>query len=95
MMMSFFNKVTDFVRSYNEEDEIGNFLEHCFPTEEVSKANYTLHINKAPGFDEVTSEHLHYAGPIMTEFLCDLFNSIRDTYLFQTRCPSASTQRQR
>ena len=64
---------------YNETKESDIFLEHHFSGEEVLKAIGTLHSNKAPGFDEITTEQLRYAGPMRAEFLCDLFNALLET----------------
>ena len=55
-----------------------NFLDSHFTCEEVQKAIKTLHLSKAPGFDNVTTEHLVYAGPLMVDFLCKLYNAMCD-----------------
>ena len=38
---------------------INMFLENEFSQEEVSDAISKLHEDKSPGFDDVTTEHLH------------------------------------
>ena len=52
------------------------FLDRDFSYEEVLKAIKTLHVGKAPGFDDLVSKHLLYAGPLLTDLLCVLYNSI-------------------
>ena len=74
----FYREVTDFVSSYNTRDDSDIFLERRFTPYEVRKAIGTLHPNKAPGFDEITTEHLRFAGPVMCDVLCVLFNAVRD-----------------
>ena len=74
-----FRSVTEFVEEYNRGHEDDRFLDTPFSINEVSKAISTLHSGKAPGFDGVMSEHLSYAGPILTGILCNLYNSVRRT----------------
>ena len=75
--LEFFDNVTKQVADYNKSDEGDDFLDQQFTIEEVSsKAINTLHINKAPGYDEVTTEHLKYGGACLTELLCDLYNMV-------------------
>ena len=52
------------------------FIDTPFTNEEVSKAIKNLHLGKAPGFDNIMSEHLVYAGPAMADLLCILYNAI-------------------
>ena len=40
------------------------------------KAINMLHLNKAPGYDEVTTKHVKYAGPVLVDLLCTLYNAI-------------------
>ena len=44
--------------------------------EKYQHGTLTLHTKKAPGFDDVTTEHIKYAGPLMVDLLCFLFNAI-------------------
>ena len=74
----FYDEVSDLVSRYNNLDDVDGFLEQPFSTYEISKAIGTLHSNKAPGYDEITAEHLKYAGPVMTDILYDLFKAIID-----------------
>ena len=74
-----FRVVTDFVREHNEDIECDQFLEAPFTNEEIYKATRTLHSGKAPGYDGIMSEHLSYAGPMMVNPLCNLYNAIRAT----------------
>ena len=72
-----FKSVTDFVKRYNASNELDEFLDREFTREEVYRAVKTLHVGKAPGFDDVMAEHLLYAGPVLINFLCDLYNAVR------------------
>ena len=58
-----FLSVTKKVASYNVMDDGDMFLDSQFTLDEVIKAIKTLHLGKAPGFDNIMSEHLVYAGP--------------------------------
>ena len=71
-----FLSVTKKVASYNVMDDGDMFLGSQFTLDEVIKAIKTLHLGKAPGFDNIMSEHLVYAGPAMADLLCKLYNSI-------------------
>ena len=71
-----YERVTDFVRERNVQHEGDRFLELPFSTCEVLKAIKTLHTGKAPGYDGVMSEHLLFAGPMLVDVLCNLFNAI-------------------
>ena len=74
-----FDIVTNFVKDRNDDVECDNFLEEPFTNDEIVKAIKTLHIGKAPGFDGILSEHLLYAGPMLVDILCNLYNSIRSS----------------
>ena len=56
-----------------------HFLKVPFTRDEVLKARNMLHFGKAPGFDGVMSEHLSYAGSMLVDILCILYNTIRST----------------
>ena len=73
-----FARVSETVAHLNTFNDNDNFLDSHFTCEEVQKAIRTLHLSKAPGFDNVTTEHLVYAGPLMVDFLCKLYNVICD-----------------
>ena len=70
-------EVTEFVTRYNDELLIDEFLDSAFTVNEIESAIKTLHKGKSPGYDEVMSEHLIFAGPVMVDLLCDLYNAIR------------------
>ena len=72
-----FKTVTDFVRDRNEDIECDQFLEVPYTVDEIAKSIKTLHFGKAPGYDGIMSEHLLYAGPMLMNILCDLYNTIR------------------
>ena len=71
-----FDFVTDFVARHNDANDLDQFLTEPFTMEEVHKGIKTLHLGKAPGFDNVMTEHLLYAGPMVVYLLCDLYNGI-------------------
>ena len=74
-----YESVTASVTGYNKLSDTDMFLDTPFTYEEVDKAIKTLHTGKAPGFDGIMAEHLQYAGPLVANLLCTLFNAIRDT----------------
>ena len=49
-----------------------------FTRREIHEAIMTLNGNKAPGFDNVTGEHIKYAGETIDEVLLLLYNSMMD-----------------
>ena len=71
-----FDFVTDFVARHNDANDLDQFLIEPFTVEEVHKGIKTLHLGKVPGFDNVMTEHLLYAGPMVVYLLCDLYNGI-------------------
>ena len=73
-----FIRVSETVSHLNALKDSDNFLDSHFTCEEVHKAIRTLHLSKAPGFDNITTEHLAYAGPLMVDFLCNLYNAMCD-----------------
>ena len=74
-----YESVTAAVAEYNRLSDGDMFLDTPFTHIEVTKAIKTLHTGKAPGFDGIMSEHIQNAGPLVSNFLCTLFNAIRDT----------------
>ena len=65
------------VLRYNEGQEgIDPFLAQPFTTDEVKHAVKALNSGKAPGFDDVTAEHLRYGGSVVIELLSLLYNTI-------------------
>ena len=71
-----FNKVNESVSSLNDGDEEGPFLIDPFKIDEVRKAVFKLKLRKACGYDDVSSEHMRYAGEKFFYVLTLLFNII-------------------
>ena len=44
--------------------------------EEIRKATALLNLGKSPGFDSISAEQIVYAGDIILDLLCVLFNNI-------------------
>ena len=74
----FLDEVSQQVADLNRMDDVDAFTSQHFTLAEVSKAIDTLHLNKSPGYDEITTEHLRYGGPLMVDVLRVLFNAILD-----------------
>ena len=72
-----FKTVTNFVKEYNTSIGLDDFFDREFTFAEEQIAVRTLHTGKAPGFDEVMTEHLLFAGPLVIELLRDLYNAVR------------------
>ena len=64
------------VKELNNEVNVGNLLETPLADSEVSKALEKLHKRKACGFDNISAEHLIYAGKNMVKALTMLYNHI-------------------
>ena len=73
-----FKKVSQDVCALNEIKQSGNFLDRPFTVEEVVKAIRRLHLKKACGFDNISSEEILYAGPKLAEILTYIYNLIVD-----------------
>ncbi len=61
------------VESYTNEDGI---LDKCLTLEEVNIVCNELKCNKAPGWDDITAEHVKYGGRKLLNCLLRLFNCI-------------------
>ena len=68
--------VTEQVHSWLEADVHDTFLEDPISFEEVKSAINKLNSGKAPGADNITSEHVKYGGDAVIEILCWIFNQI-------------------
>ena len=78
----FFEHVSGRVRGLSMERDTSPFTEQPFSQREIERAISKLNNNKAPGYDDITSEHVKYAGPILVEILCMLYNTcIRMEYI--------------
>ena len=69
-----FAHVTRCVKTWFGEGGISEFFELPFSIQEIVKATQKLHLRKALGFDNVTTEHIRHAGYPLSEVLCDLYN---------------------
>ena len=72
-------RVQDMERcSFNERDII---LDVPFDVEEVEHALKCLKLKRSGGPDNLLPEHLRYCGPVCTNWLCKVYNSICDLEL--------------
>ena len=74
-----FNHVNDAVRDWISERDGDVFSDVPFTVEEVKTGISILNSGKTPGYDEVSKEHLKYAGLPMCKVLATLYNSILHT----------------
>ena len=75
----YYTVVTDRVRNLFENKGGDNpFYATPFTQREIHEAIMTQNGNKAPGFDNVTGEHIKYAGETIDEVLLLLYNSMMD-----------------
>ena len=72
-----YRNVSDFVANYNDLECDDDFLVRAFAYDEMQRTIKTLHMSKALGDDGITTEHLVYAGPVLVDFLCDLYNAVQ------------------
>ena len=70
------DEVNGFVNNYNASNDTDEFLQNDLTVDETFKAISTIHLNKSPGYDGITTEHVKYAGPVLVDLLCTLFNAI-------------------
>ena len=70
-----FKYVNNWVDNTAKLDDTDQFLEHAFSHAEMAKAMTKLHKGKSLGYDDVTSEHLLYAGEHLISILCILYNA--------------------
>ena len=74
-----YDEVSQFTREYNLSQVVDDhFLANPILVSEIRTAVSNLNHGKSPGFDKVSSEHIHYGGPKLMKFLCDIFNMIID-----------------
>ena len=64
------------VNHYNNLDDMDAFCSYPVEQEEVVKAISKLHNKKAAGFDDISAEHIKYAGPVLVYLLSIIFNLI-------------------
>ena len=69
--------VTDQVKVWLDEEDDDAFSSDPITYQEVRNGISTLNSGKSPGMDGVTKEHLVYAGHMMVEVLCMIFNWVR------------------
>ena len=77
-----FEDINKWVEEKAKLKDVGNFLEESFSRKEISDAISRLHKGKSPGFDDITTEHLQYAGDNLIGILCILYNAcIKNEYV--------------
>ena len=64
------------VGRYNSLTDNDEFLALPFTEFEVSKAISKLHLRKASGYDNISTEHIKYAGPCLVYILTLVYNYI-------------------
>ena len=71
-------EVTDFVKTYNNGITFDDdFLSQPFTSDEIRLALRTLNKGKAAGYDQISAEHIIYAGAGVEVILKALYNAIR------------------
>ena len=78
------------VHTWNQEKEHDDFLKEHFTDDEVEKAIKTLHTKKACGYDNISTEHIRYAGPYLIHILTLIYNMILDGE-YKSRCIKGKT----
>ena len=71
-----FEFVNSKVLEYNATTDCNDFLGTPFSENEVYKAIRRLHLKKACGFDNISTEHIKYAGPCLVYILTLIFNYV-------------------
>ena len=71
-----FERVNERVEALNAADDMDEFLSTPFTVDELKRGISKLNMGKASGFDNVSAEHLKYAGDPMAEVLTLLYNKI-------------------
>ena len=66
------------IKVFNSISDRGPFLDVPFDNKEIYKAVNRLHKRKACGYDEISAEHVIYAGEAMVNFLTRLFNKVAE-----------------
>ena len=74
----FYEFVSDRVRGYNEMSDGDQFTAIPFTYDEISLAISKLHLRKAAGYDNISSEQMRYARPNLIYILTQLFNLISE-----------------
>ena len=69
-----FRKVSQKVNEWVSERDTSEFIEVPFNEEEVEGAIGKLNCGKTPGHDQITSEHIKYAGRGLIRLICLLLN---------------------
>ena len=70
-----FSNVKRSVKSWLDGVNSSRFLAIPFSLDEINLAILKLHLGKAPGYDNVTTEHIRHAGPALSAVLCELYNA--------------------
>ena len=74
--------MTGRIREFRTLDDESPFLSDPITECEVGNAVHKLNNDKAPGYDEVTYEHIKYAGHPLVKILCLLYKlCIRSEYI--------------
>ena len=71
-----YERVKDGVKALNKGSEIGGFVDSMFTVYEVEKAINRLHLKKACGYDDISSEEIKFAGGTMASVLTNIYNLI-------------------
>ena len=71
-----YDAVNDFIRSKSRLHDVDMFLDVPFDDIELIRAISKLKLRKAPGPDNISAEHVSYAGPGMVRTLTLLYNYI-------------------
>ena len=69
-----FDNVTEFVHRTAAGIDTSTFTDLPFCEREMSDAINKLNCNKAPGYDDITTEHVKFAGSFLVTLLCLLYN---------------------
>ena len=74
-----YNNVNGILSELMEGSDVDPFTQEHISIREVIDGISKLNSGKAAGFDNITKEHIFYAGPSMSRILSLLFNWILDT----------------
>ena len=74
-----YDRVNACVNEYNTLNDNDDFLAVPFTEGEVYTAVKKLHLKKACGFDNISTEHIKYAGPCLIYILTLVYNYIRES----------------
>ena len=70
-----FIHVTESVKFWARGSNPSPFLRSLFTDDEIHAATLELHLSKAPGYDNISTEHIIFAGPGLISVLCRLYNA--------------------